>query len=64
MPQRKYKPMAVPHKEELLEAIDRADRQLTRLYSKWGDGIPIALRIELHDIATPLLRLLMRSGRR
>ncbi len=53
-----------PRRSELLDAIDKAERQLTVLFSKWWNGVPVGLRIELHDIEEPLLRLLIRANRR
>jgi len=62
-------PIAAPQKSrpprrDLLDALDRAERHLSEMIGRWGDGIPGPIRAELHELARPMLDLLIRAGRR
>lgn len=57
-------PMRVPTKKELLDAMDGTERKLTEMVGRWQDSIPAEVRAEIRQIALPLLRLLLRAGRR
>jgi hypothetical protein len=58
-----WKPETV-RRAELVEAIDTAERRITDMVGRWSDSIPAPVRVELHGIETPLLRLLIRLGLR
>jgi hypothetical protein len=53
-----------PRRVDLLDALDEAERRLSDMVGRWTNGTPAVLRVELRDIGTPLLRLLLRAGRR
>jgi hypothetical protein len=48
----------------MLDVIDVADTRLQALMGNWSDAIPSAVRNEIRQIDVPLLRLLIRAGRR
>ena len=53
-----------PRPTEMLDVIDVADTRLQALMGNWSDAIPSAVRNEIRQIDVPLLRLLIRAGRR
>lgn len=57
-------PSTLPTKKELLDALDRVDRRITRLYSLWDDDLTPNLRATLRRIQSPVFGLLMRARRR
>jgi hypothetical protein len=58
------KPPPGPTCGELLDAMDIAELHLLAMVGRWEDSIPAKVRAEIRQIAEPLLRLLLRAGRR
>lgn len=61
MPSRRF---SDPKRRELLDGMEEASNRLTEIYARWSDGVPAPLRAELRQAELPLLRLLIRAGRR
>jgi hypothetical protein len=55
---------AQPYRPELLDAIEATEEQLSAMIGRWGNGIPGRVRLELIRVRQPLMRLLIRAGRR
>ena len=55
---------SLPRRRDLLDVLDRAEAHLSEMIGRWGDGIPGPIRAELHELARPMLDLLIRAGRR
>jgi hypothetical protein len=53
-----------PPRRELLDLLERTELSLWEMVGRWQDGIPAPIRAELMEIARPLLRTLIRAGRR
>ena len=58
------RPMMVPTKLELLNALDRAHREIELMIGNARGGIPESVRDHLAEIATPVHTLLRCGGRR
>jgi hypothetical protein len=53
-----------PTRPELLNLLEQTELQLWAMVGRWQDGIPAQVRAELMEIVTPILRALIRAGRR
>lgn len=62
--QPKKKSRRGPDRAELLDGMERAELRLWGMVGRWQDSLPALVRAELMEIALPLLRLLLRAGRR
>lgn len=53
---------APPTRKQLLDLVDKTDALLTTRYSK--TDLPVVCRSLLRKVQAPLLKILMRAGRR